>query len=125
MPATDELVAQELLIFEMSGGKDLEEWITNDGQGARITMLAPWRDLIHYSNYLDELEIWATEYFKDLADITYTGVVYLLAPIQKMAIETMAESYVSAAFVITLMMILTLGIRLGFLSMITAVRLRN
>jgi hypothetical protein len=118
VPDTDELVAQELLIFEMSGGKDLEEWITNDGQGARITMLAPWRDLIHYSNYLDELEAWVTEYFEGFAEITYTGVVYLLAPIQKLAIESMAESYVSAAFVITLMMILTLGIRLGLLSMI-------
>ncbi len=118
VPDNDELVAQELLFFEMSGGKDLDEQVTADGSGARVTMLAPWRDLIKYSNYLDQLEPWVRDYFEGFADVSFTGVVYLLSPIQKMAIESMADSYLSASVVITLMMILLLGIRLGLLSMV-------
>ncbi len=118
VPETDELVAQELLLFEMSGGKDLQEQITADGSGARITMLAPWRDLIKYSNYLDELDVWVKDYFAEFAEVTMTGVVYLISPVQKMAIEAMADSYVSASAVITFMMILMLGVRLGLLSMV-------
>lgn len=118
LPLTDSLTAQEILLFEMSGGSDLEQMLTQDGRQARVTLLGPWRDLIQYSDYLIELETWTKSFFKDIATVDFTGVVYLLAPIQKMAIETMASSYLSAVIIITLMMIIILGIKLGLTSLI-------
>ncbi len=119
LPKTDDLIAQEILLFEMSGGSDLERQVTSDFSTARITLLGPWRDLIGYSNYLIELEDEVKTLMADVAEVSFTGVVYLLSPIQKLAIHTMAKSYTSAVFIITIMMILMIGsLKLGLLSMI-------
>ncbi|CAA0124560.1 Acyltrehalose exporter MmpL10 [BD1-7 clade bacterium] len=119
LPDSDELVAQELLLFEMSGGSELQRQVNSDFSSARVTMLGPWRDIIAYSEFVEKLEVEVRKIVGDLADVSVTGVIYLLSPVQKLAIETMAKSYISAAFVVTLMMILMIGsLRLGLLSMI-------
>ena len=116
---SDDLVAQELLLFEMSGGSDLHTQVNSDFSTARVTALGQWRDLIAYSKFLDEFEVSVKDLVADAGEVTFTGVVYLLSPIQRLAIHTMANSYVSATIIITFMMILMIGsLRLGLLSMI-------
>lgn len=119
VPEDDELVAQEILLFEMSGGSDLETMVNNDFSIARVTMLGPWRDLIAYAGFIEGLELHIREIVGDSAKATFTGAVYLMSPIQKMAIQTMSNSYILSALLITIMMILMLGsFSLGLVSMI-------
>ena len=119
VPNSDALVAQEILLFEMSGGDDLQTQVNSDFSIARVTMLGPWRDLISYANFLEIFEVEVRKLVGELAEVSFTGVIYLMSPMQKLAMDTMANSYFSAAIVIAIMMIVMIGsLRLGLVSMI-------
>ena len=119
VPDSAELIAQEVLLFEMSGGDDLTSQVNSDFSIARVTMLGQWRDLLAYADFLEQFEVEVIKLVGDVGNVSFTGVVYLMSPMQKLAMLTMANSYTSAALVIAIMMILMMGsIRLGLLSMI-------
>ncbi len=119
VPESRELIAQEFLLFENSGSDDLEDFVDSQFRKARFTLKMPWTDSI----YLDRLSADLKERFrKELGDdvvITVTGMNALLGRTMAATIFSMTQSYMIAAVVITLMMILLLGdLRIGLISMI-------
>ncbi|MBL4615615.1 MAG: efflux RND transporter permease subunit, partial [Magnetovibrio sp.] len=119
IPDDRDLIAQELFLFENSGSDDLEDFVDSQFQKARFTAKMPWVDAIH----LRTLDAELTEKFRavlgDEVDITVTGMNALLGRTMEATIYSMTNSYLIAAGVITLMMILFIGnVRLGLVSMI-------
>ncbi len=119
IPDDRQLIAQELLLFENSGSDDMEDFVDSRFQTARFTAKLPWADGVYYSELIDDL----TERFHRVlgADVkvAVTGMVALLSRTMYATILSMSESYLIAAGVITIMMILLLGdFRIGLISMI-------
>ncbi len=118
-PDDRQLIAQEFLLFENSGSDDLEDYVDSQFSKARFTIKMPWGDAILYRDFMTELEARFHNHLGEKAEITVTGMNALLSRTMSATIVSMAESYVIAALVITVMMILLLGdIKIGLISMI-------
>ncbi|MFO7592698.1 MAG: efflux RND transporter permease subunit [Pseudomonadota bacterium] len=119
IPDDRQLIAQEFLLFENSGSDDLEDFVDSQFSKARFTVKMPWADAILYKDFLDDIKQRFSDSFGDDVTITVTGMNALLSRTMSATIFSMAESYMIAAAVITLMMILLIGnIRIGLVSMI-------
>ncbi|MGK5094659.1 MMPL family transporter [Deltaproteobacteria bacterium TL4] len=118
IPQDKNLIAQELFLFSSGGSDDLEEIIDNQYSMARVTFKLPWTDANETSRLVSQLENKFKETFEGTAKITVTGVVALLTRVLANTMESMVESYIIAAGMITLFMIITMGsLRIGLLSM--------
>ncbi|MDH5785736.1 MAG: efflux RND transporter permease subunit [Chromatiales bacterium] len=118
-PDDRQLIAQELLLFENSGSDDLEDFVDSQFSKARFSIKMPWGDAILYRDFITDLEDRFRHHLGDEVRITVTGMNALLSRTMSATIVSMAESYIIAAIVITLMMILLLGsVRIGLISMI-------
>jgi len=119
IPQDKMVVAQELLLFENSGSGDLEKLVDSQFSKTRITIKTPWVDSVIYDKFVKEVEGMAQKAFENQANTYTSGLSALMGRTIPAALESMAESYFIAFFVITFMMILVLGyIKLGLLSMI-------
>jgi predicted RND superfamily exporter protein len=119
LPDRRDLVAQELLLFELSGSDDLEDLVDYRYTTARMTMRVPWTDATQYSDFVDGLLALQRGEIGDAATVTVTGRIPLLTRTLTAVIHSMARSYVLAfAAVAPLMMLLLGSFRLGLLSMI-------
>lgn len=118
IPQNKQLVAQEFLLFENSGSDDLEDFVDSQFSMARLTLKVPFVDGILYDPLEEEIIAYLNKNFHDI-DFEITGLVALLAKTFNNTITSMAESYLIALGIITLMMILLIGhVRIGLLSMI-------
>ncbi|MDH5737858.1 MAG: MMPL family transporter, partial [Gammaproteobacteria bacterium] len=119
IPDDDLLVAQELFLFENTGSDDLEDFTDSRFSTARITSKVPWLDAVAYGGFLSETEKKATKMFPDAGQVTVTGLLPLLIRTIVAAIHSMATSYLIAAGVITLLMMMLINrIRMGLISMV-------
>jgi len=119
IPNNRDLIAQELLLFENSGSDDLEDFVDSQFSKARFTLKMPWTDSIYLEILSEDLEKRFQQQLGDDVTITVTGMNALLGRTMAATIFSMTESYIIAAIVITLMMILLLGsVRIGLISMI-------
>lgn len=118
IPEDRELIAQELLLYEIGGGENLDEVVDRDYSKARITVRVPWVDAVIYNKALAELEQNMQDIFSDKASVTITGLAKIIISTLAEIIHTMGESYLIAGCVITVLMVLLIGnIRLGLSSM--------
>ncbi len=119
IPDNRQLIAQEFLLFENSGSDDLEDFVDSQFSKARFTMKMPWADAILYKDFLTDIEQRFKNTLGENVKVTTTGLNALLSRTMSATIYSMAESYLIAGVVITLMMILLIGnIRIGLVSMI-------
>jgi predicted RND superfamily exporter protein len=119
IPEERALIAQELFLFENSGSDDLEDFVDSQFSQARFTAKMPWVDAILYGDFIDHLvELFQQELGSD-TKIYVTGMIALLGRTMGASMYTMAESYLIAVGVISLMMVLMIGsLRLGLIAMI-------
>lgn len=119
VPGNAALIPQEFLLFENSGSDDLEKVIDSSFRKARFTLQVPWLDVFYYTGLLHEIKISFQETFENRAAVTTTGLMQLFVHTVKAATLSMAKGYITAAVLITLMMILLVGgLRMGLVSMI-------
>lgn len=119
LPGTRELVAQELLLFELSGSDDLEKLTDYRYETARMMMRTPWADAVLYGEFLDRLLAQQRERIGGTAEVVSTGMLPLLFRTVTAVIHSMGRSYVLAFVAVTPLMMLLLGsVRLGLLAMI-------
>ena len=115
----EELLAQEILLFENSGSDDLEDFVDSQFSKARITFKLPWIDSFEYKSLLDDIALKLDSEFDDSVEITTTGMVPMLSQTIRAAIESSGYSYLVALGVISIMMIILLSnIKIGLISMI-------
>ncbi len=119
IPKDRDLVAQELLLYEIGGGDDLRTLVDSDYRQARLTLSMPWVDAIEYDRVLTNYQLQIKEVFGSLAHATVTGIVPVICRTFAVIIQTMASSYMIAAGVITLLMIILIGdLKVGLVSML-------
>ncbi len=118
IPQNKDLIAQEFLLFENSGSDDLEDVVDSQFAMARFTIKAPFKDAVKYGIFLKDVQHYFQVNFPEV-NLTLTGMMVLLVQTLNNAIISMAQSYLIALIVITILMIILIGkIRIGFLSMI-------
>ncbi|MGM0594734.1 MAG: efflux RND transporter permease subunit [Pseudomonadota bacterium] len=119
IPDDRQLIAQEFLLFENSGSDDLEDFVDSQFSKTRFTVKMPWADAILYKDFLTDIEQRFERTLGDDVNVTTTGMNALLSRTMSATIFSMAQSYLIAAGVITVMMILLIGsLRIGLVSMI-------
>ncbi|NRB37665.1 MAG: MMPL family transporter [Pseudomonadales bacterium] len=121
IPDEQALIAQELLLIEMDEADDLYSYTDTDFSKLRITLIMPWNDAVIYKAYQEAL---LADYAKTFGpdsgyDMHLTGVTPIFSILLTAMIQSAAESYLIAAVVISLMMIILMrSVINGLLSMI-------
>ena len=119
IPGSRDLVAQELLLFESSGADDVAELIDSDFSMARVTTRFSWVDAVDYLPLREQLLAEANVQFAGLAEVTATGSIDLLSRTLVNVMQSMGSSYLLAASVIALMLILLMrSLLLGLVSLV-------
>ncbi|MBF0237187.1 MAG: MMPL family transporter [SAR324 cluster bacterium] len=119
IPQNRQLIAQEFLLFENSGSDDLKDIVDSQFSKTRLTIKTPWIEARSYMPILEALENKAHELLGPEVEIQTTGMIELFAKTVNIMMKSMITSYLIAAVVITLMMIVLIGrFGLGLLSMI-------
>ena len=124
IPASRELVSQELLLFESADPDDLEQLVDSDYRIARVLLTVPFVDALHYPRFAREVERIARELLEEKApqhpaQFTATGLVMLAGETFELLFVSMARSYSLAFGMIAVLMFLLVGsLRMGLLSMI-------
>ncbi|MCF6244988.1 MAG: MMPL family transporter [Sulfurovum sp.] len=118
IPKDENLVSQELLLFENSGSDDLEDVVDSQFSKARVTIKLPWTDAVKAVKVLNYVKDEVARTFPK-EKVETTGMIPLLINTFANAIHSSVVSYMIAFVLITGMMILILGsIPMGLLSMI-------
>ena len=119
IPDDRALIAQELLLFENSGSDDLEDIVDSSFSKMRITVKKPFVDGVLYPDYLNALTSGFLERIDGRAEVTFTGVITILAGSVKLLISDTIRAYLIAFMIITpLMMLLVGSVRTGLISMV-------
>jgi len=115
----EELIAQEVLLFENSGTDDLEDLVDSQFSIARMTIKVPWVDAVEYVDLLDQVMAKSETLFDDQVQVSSTGMIAMLVKTVTSAIISTAVSYGIAFVAIAVMMVVMLGnVKLGLISMI-------
>ena len=118
-PSDRDLIAQEFLLFENSGSDDLEDLVDSQFSIARFTIKTPWMDAARNTAFIKEIEDQFAATLGDSATVDVTGMGSLFGRTMNASINSTKISYLLAAGIITIMMILLLGdVKLGIVSMI-------
>lgn len=119
IPDSRDLIAQELLLFENSGSDDLKDFVDTTFSKMRITVKMPFVDGIHYADYLEAFEDGFRDIVGDRAEVTFTGVITLLAGSVKVLMGDTIRAYLLAfAIILPLMMLIVGSARIGVIAMI-------
>ncbi|MDH4225259.1 MAG: efflux RND transporter permease subunit [Deltaproteobacteria bacterium] len=119
IPQNKQLIAQEFLLFENSGSDDLEDVVDSRFSKTQITLRTPWRDASTYVDFVNHVQQRGDELFKGQATVIPTGMLVLFTQAIHGVMISMTNSYLVAAVIITLLMMLVVGnIRIGLLSMV-------
>ena len=103
------MLAQELLLFEMSNRDDVFDVIDSNYQLARMTLKTPYTDGVVYQDLVEEVRQQAQAIFGEGTVIKVTGAAVTAADTVPLSLNSMMNSYMIALLVICLLMILMIG----------------
>jgi predicted RND superfamily exporter protein len=119
IPQDHDVIAQEFFLFENTGSDDLEKVVDSQFSKTRITIKLLWVEIFTADKIIKAVTREFDEAFAGKADITMTGMSGLMARTVPAALVSMRHSYIIAAVVITIMMILLMGnVKIGLISMV-------
>ena len=118
IPKEQNLLSQELLLFENSGSDDLEDVVDSQFSKVRVTVKLPWKDSLDSIDVLNTIENSYKKAFPD-CKVTLTGIIPILVHTFTQSIHSSVKSYIIAFTLIAISMMFIMGsIRLGLISMI-------
>ncbi len=118
IPSKQDLLSQELLLFENSGSDDLEDIVDSQFSKARVTFKVPWVDSLDVMDMMNHTEKRFDETFKG-DEVTMTGMIPMLVHTFTQSIHSSVKSYIIAFILIAISMMFIMGsVRLGLISMI-------
>ncbi|MCB9487335.1 MAG: MMPL family transporter [Deltaproteobacteria bacterium] len=119
LPATHDALAQYLLLFESSGGSDLERIVDFDRRTMRMTIYLDNQAIRATSELGRRAAVLAEKHLGDRAEVQVTGVIYLIGLWLDQIIIGQGRGLITAVVVITLLMMVALrSVRVGLASMI-------
>jgi hypothetical protein len=118
IPESRQLIAQYLLLYEMSGGENVEDWVDYDYRMLHVSVQTSMFTS-SLEQQLDELRSFALERLPAGTKATVVGDVPILLKMINMLTSGQIKSIAVAFLAITLMMMLILkSFRVGLLSML-------
>jgi predicted RND superfamily exporter protein len=117
VPETQEGVAQCLLMYEISGGSEIEKYVTADYAIARISVVTKQMNASQNSYLFSNIDAFLSSHLTGLA-VQVTGIDFLVNQITQRIILTQANSLTTAFIIILILMLLIFGIKLGLLSVL-------
>jgi len=118
IPDNAELIAQELLLFEMSAAEDLHKLVSDDYSMVRFTVMLPFRDAFQLKPLVDKIKENFLLSYPGMS-ISVTGIGAMLTDTWQKVITTMFKSYGLALIGITMLMLVIIGrSKLGLMSMV-------
>jgi hypothetical protein len=119
LPESRRLVAQELLLFELAGSDDLEDFVDTRFRTTRLTLRLPHLDGMEAARLVERLEARFRSMLGDDMVLAMTGFSAVMARTFAALIRSMAGSYATAFVLIVPLMILLAGnVRDGLLGML-------
>jgi predicted RND superfamily exporter protein len=119
LPSTPGALAQYLLLFEMSGGSDLDRSIDFDRSTMRMTLTLPGEGVLHTRAVGERAAALAKTYLRDAASVEISGLSYLMGEWLEEIVAGQRRGLGLAIAAITVMMVLGLGsVRAGLWSMV-------
>ncbi len=119
LPETRELVAQYLLVYEMSGGDELQDYISSDYARAALDLRCKWVESSRIDRMADQLQDYLTDQPVRTAELSATGIGALWVQLMDYITQSQLRGFLAAFSVITLLMCLLFrSLKTGLLSMI-------
>lgn len=106
LPISQELLAQIILLLQFDADQSLSKLMNADMSELRVTLSIPWIDSLQYDRFVSALEEDFAEHTQEQLTIHMTGMATLTNKAFKAQINSMLVSYVYAAGVIFLLMVL-------------------
>ncbi|NRB41375.1 MAG: MMPL family transporter [Pseudomonadales bacterium] len=114
LPDTPASLAQQVLLLQLDAADLVTSRINADFSEMRITLATPWRDAVEYTAFLEQLRASFDDDFAGVFDIKITGMAAIANKTFSLMLESMAVSYVIAALVVSMVMIILLNnLKLG------------
>jgi len=119
LPDTRELVAQYLLVYEMSGGEELGNYLSNDYSRANLELRCMLIESSNYRQMVQNLDTYLDEQPVQLSSLSQTGMGALWIELENYITQSQIRGFLLAFAVITVMMCAVLkSAKLGLLAMI-------
>ncbi len=117
LPATREEAAQYLLLYEMSGGEGLDEWVDYDYRIVRLSVqLGLSADI---EKQLNTIRVKAEELFPEGSTIALVGDIPVLVRMMDLLVQGQIKSILAALLIISVIMVFVLrSLRGGLISML-------
>lgn len=119
LPGKKETIAQYLLLYEMSDGKELDKMISFDGRVARLTARTRTLDTRQVRELTEATENFSKDMFKPGITLSVTGNLDWTRSMNDLLADGQRRSFLAALAGVTILMCMVLrSPRLGLLSMI-------
>ncbi|MEJ2621220.1 MAG: MMPL family transporter [Candidatus Thiodiazotropha sp.] len=116
IPDSRELIAQELLLFEMGAAADLYKLVDDNYSKVRFTIMIPFADAIQIRPVLNKIKDHFALTYPDNS-ISFTGIAPMLVETVYDILTSMLKSYGVALVAITFLMIALIGkVKTGLIS---------
>ncbi|MFH2132777.1 MAG: MMPL family transporter [bacterium] len=117
IPDSREQIAQYLLLYELSGGRELDNWVDYGYRTLRLSVQLA--DSTNLDRHMDRMRIIAADLFPKDTRISFVGDVPILLRLVNLLIVGQLKTILAAFVVISLVMCVILrSIRAGLISMI-------
>jgi len=119
LPSSDEAVSQYILLYEASGGEELEKLVSGDVATARLTIYIRSTDSKTSKIFYDNLVNHIDSVIPDDYNYQVTGMSYLTLKSMQYIADTQITSITLALVIISLLMLVVFGsVKVGVLSML-------
>jgi predicted RND superfamily exporter protein len=118
LPDSRELAAQYLLLYEMSGGEEVEEYVSSDYSRASLELRCKWTDSSLLEKMVRDLGSYLEAEPVRASTISYTGIGALWLQLMDYITQSQIRGFLLAFAAIGVMMCLLFrSLRIGLLSM--------
>jgi predicted RND superfamily exporter protein len=119
LPDTRELAAQYLLLYEMSGGEEVEEYVSSDYSRASLELRCKWTDSSLLAAMVEDLDSYLEAEPLDASTASRTGIGALWLQLMDYITESQIRGFLLAFTAIAAMLCLLFkSLRIGLLSML-------
>lgn len=119
IPDNRELVAQLLLVYEMSGGDELQEYVSSDYSRAQLEIRCRNTETSHYAEFRHRMDHYLAANPVQTADVALTGIGRLWLQLAEYITKSQVRGLALAFVIITAMMCFVFrSVKIGILSML-------
>jgi len=119
IPESRELVAQLLLVYEMSGGEELQKYVSSDYSRANLEIRCRNTETSHYQDFRRDMDEYLQQHPVLQSSVTLTGIGKLWIQLTEYITSSQIRGLALAFVIITVMMCLVFrSVKIGFVSML-------